>query len=201
VTPECPDDPTQGWTEYQDAFVVQRPYDLAASDRFKYENGIYTFWVFPNDKAHAPGNTTAPRTEARYSNMSTGEHMWSADMMFESPLTHTAVMQIHNVEAAIAAYFQVNNGDMRNAAGGGTVITGYYNKWFNLKVAFNTQTLEVKTYINNCLKATTKAPRSSPNWYFKNGVYTCNAMICRDQYKNVHLYQKGSTDKPAVSSP
>jgi hypothetical protein len=200
VPMDCPDDPTAGFTEYTDSFVVQRPYDLAAADRFKYEDGIYTFWVFPGDKAHAPGNGTAPRTEARYSDMSTGEHIWSADMMFESPLTHTCVMQIHNVTAAIAAYFQVNNGDMRNAAGGGTIITGSYGKWFNMKVHFNTQTLEVKTYINNCLKGTTKAPTGQPFWYFKNGVYTCNAMICRDHYKNVHLYQRGSTDKPHTMS-
>jgi hypothetical protein len=198
VQPECPDDPTQGFTEYEDSFQVQRPYDLAAADRFSYQDGIYTFWVFPGDKPHAMGNTTAPRTEARYSNMSTGEHLWSADMMFEAPLTHTAVMQIHNVTSAIAAYFQVNDGDMRNAAGGGTVLTGAYGKWFNLKVAFNTQTHEVRTWINNCLKGTTKAPAGSPNWYFKNGVYTCNAMICRDHYKNIHLYQRGSTDKPST---
>jgi hypothetical protein len=196
VQMDCPGDPTAGFTEYKDSFEVQRPYDLAAADRFKYDNGIYTFWIFPGDKPHAAGNSTAPRTEARYSNMTNGEHMWSADMMFEAPLTHTAVMQIHSTGQPIAAYFQVNNGDMRNAAGGGTVLTGAYGKWFNLKVAFDMQTHQVRTWINNCLKETTNAPTGATTWYFKNGVYTCNAMICRDHYKNIHLYQRGSTDKP-----
>src|SRR6185369_1565619 len=41
---DCPYDPTAGYTEYEDSFVIQRPYDLAASDRFSYENGIYTLW-------------------------------------------------------------------------------------------------------------------------------------------------------------
>jgi hypothetical protein len=38
-------------------------------------------------------------------------------------------------------------------------------------------------------------PNSRPgsrDFYFKNGVYTCiaPATICKDHYKNIHLYQK-----------
>src|SRR5205814_6605421 len=121
----CAGDPRAGWTEFMDTFNVQHPYDLMVSDRFKLEGGIYTLWVFPTDKPHAVGNTTAPRTEMRWSNWTTGERMWEADMMFESPLTHTCVMQIHNVGAAIAAYMQVNNGELCNAAGGGTFLKDY----------------------------------------------------------------------------
>jgi hypothetical protein len=186
----CAGDPRAGWTEFQDTFNVQHPYDLMVSDRFKLENGMYTLWVLPTDKPHAVGNTTAPRTEMRWSNWTTGERMWEADMMFESPLNHTCVMQIHNLGAAIAAYMQVNSGDMRNAAGGGTILTGYYDKWFNMKVAFSPDTLTVHTWINNCLVATTKAPKGpDPNWYFKNGVYTCNATICRDHFKNIRFWK------------
>ena len=61
-------------------------------------------------------------------------------------------------------------------------------------MAFNTQTLEVRIFVNNCLKETSRAPRGTPNWYFKNGVYTCDGGTCRSNFKNVHLYQKGSTD-------
>jgi hypothetical protein len=200
VPPDCPDDPTAGFTEYRDSFVVQRPYDLAAADRFKYEDGIYTFWIFPNDKPHAMNNTTAPRTEARYSDMSTGEHIWSADVLFESPLNHTCIEQIHNVVGAIATYWRVEGGRMFNLVTGKTILTDYYDKWFNMKVAFDTQTREVKVYVNNCLEETSTAPKGTPYWYFKNGVYTCNATICRDHYKNIHLYEKNSTDKYNVIS-
>jgi hypothetical protein len=187
----CDGDPRAGWTEFMDTFKVQHPYDLMESDRFKLENGVYTLWVFPTDKAHQPGNTTAPRTEMRWSNWTTGERMWEADMMFEAPLTHTCVMQIHNVGAAIAAYMQVNDGELRNAAGGGTFLKGYYDKWFNMKVAFNPDTLQVRTWVNNCLIGTTKAPKGpDPNWYFKNGVYTCNASICRDHFKNIRFWKR-----------
>jgi hypothetical protein len=191
VTPECPGDPTMGFTEYKDTFVIQRPYDLAAADRFDLTNGIYTFFVKSTDKAHEPGNTTAPRTEARYPNFSTAEHMWSADVLLDSPLSRTCIFQIHNVTAAIAIYLRVVDGRLFNLGTGQTILPSSYGKWFNLKVAFNTQTKEVRTYINNCLKATSTAPSASDaNWYFKHGTYTCDTGTCRDHYKNIHLYQR-----------
>jgi hypothetical protein len=50
------------------------------------------------------------------------------------------------------------------------------------------------------LKDTHTAPAGTPYWYFKNGTYTCQAAICKDHYKNIHLYQQGSTDKYNVKS-
>jgi hypothetical protein len=194
IASECPGDPTEGFSEYQDSFVIQRPKNLAAADRFKYDNGIYTFWVQSNDQSHKADSTTAPRTEARYSDISTGEHIFSADVMFESP-SKTCVMQIHNVIGAIAVYLRVEGNEMFNLSTRKTILTDSTGKWFNLKVAFNTQTREVRTYINNCLKETSKAPTGTPFWYFKHGVYTCESGTCRSNYKNIHLYQKGSTDK------
>jgi hypothetical protein len=201
VMPQCPDDPTQGFTEYQDSFVVQRPRDLPASARMKYENGIYNFWVMSSDLSHKADSGTAPRTEARYSDIGTGEHIWSGDVMFESP-SKTCVFQIHNVNSPIAIYLRVIGDRMFNLSTGTTIATGQTGKWFNLKVHFNIQTREVKTYINNCLKETSHAPNTaSVNlWYFKHGVYTCDSGTCRSSYKNIHLYQKGSTDKFNVKS-
>ena len=190
VAPECPEDPTQGFTEYKGTFQVQRPHDLAAKDRMKYENGVYTFWVNSGDKAHQPGNTTAPRTEARYPNFNSGEHMWSADVMYET-VSKTCIMQIHNVNPAIAMYMRVQGDRMFNLSTGKTFLTSYNNKWFNLKVALNTRTRQVRIFINNCLKETSQAPSSgTPDWYFKNGTYTCDNGTCRANFKNLHLYRR-----------
>jgi hypothetical protein len=41
---------------------------------------------------------------------------------------------------------------------------------------------------------------SVPKWYFKHGVYTCESGTCLSHYKNIHLFQKGSTDKYNVMS-
>jgi hypothetical protein len=202
IAPECPGDPTAGFAEYKDSFVVQRPRNLPASDRIKYENGIYTFWVMSSDLSHKADSGTAPRTEARYSDISTGEHIWTGDVMYQSP-SKTCVFQIHNVNSPIAIYLRVQDNRMFNLSTGTTILTNYTDKWFNLKIYFNTQTREVRTYVNNCLKETSRAPSTAsvPKWYFKHGVYTCESGTCRSNYKNIHLYQKGSTDMFNVKSP
>jgi hypothetical protein len=116
--------------------------------------------------------------------------------MFESP-SKTCVFQIHNVNSPIAIYLRVVGDRLFNLSTGKTILTGQTGKWFNLKVAFNIQTRQVRTYVNNCLKETSSAPSTaSVNlWYFKHGTYTCDSGTCRSSYKNIHLYQKGSTDK------
>ena len=201
IPAECPDDPTKGFTEYEDSFVVQRPNDLPAADRVKYENGIYTFTVKSTDASHMVGGTNAPRTEARYSDMSTGIHIWSGDVMFESP-SKTCVFQIHNVNSPIAIYLRVQGNEMFNLVTRKTILTNYTGKWFNLKVLINTQTREVKTFVNNCPKETSQAPNTASvnKWYFKHGVYTCESGTCVSHYKNIHLYEMGSTDKYNVKS-
>jgi len=133
--------------------------------------------------------------------MGSGEHIFSADVMFENP-SKTCIFQIHNVNSPIAIYLRVIDDRMFNLSTGKTILTGSTGKWFNLKVAFNIQTPQVRTYINNCLKETSSAPNTaSVNlWYFKHGTYTCDSGTCRSNYKNVHLYQKGSTDRYNVKS-
>jgi hypothetical protein len=80
---------------------------------------------------------------------------------------------------------------MFNLSTGTTIGTSLNNKWFNLKVAFNTRTLQVRIYVNNCLKETSRAPSSgTPDWYFKHGVYTCDSGTCRANFKNIHFYRK-----------
>jgi hypothetical protein len=201
VAAECPEDLTAGFTEYPGAFRVQRPYDLAASDRFEYKDGIYTFWVNSNDKAHAPGNGTAPRTEARYIDISSGINIWSADVMYEH-VDGTCIMQIHNEVGNYATYLRITGDMMFDLKTRKTVIEGYVNKWFNMKVYFDTDSLDVKIYINNCLKFSAKSPKGpTPNWYFKHGVYTCGSGTCKSHYKNIHVYEKGAKSIPPLNMP
>jgi hypothetical protein len=45
--------------------------------------------------------------------------------------------------------------------------------------------------LNNCLKATYKGARGDGRFYFKNGVYFCDAgSECRTQFKSLHLFEK-----------
>jgi hypothetical protein len=202
VTMDCPEDPTAGWTEYKDSFVVQRPRNLAAKDRFKYENGIYTAWIQSNDQPHKPNNNTNPRTETRFSDLGTGEHLMSFDVMVESGTDGTVVHQFKSAGTRggnIGTYLQVDGGTIKDRAG--TVATNVSGKWVNIKVAFNIPTGVGRIWLNNCLKVTTQKEKNAL-WYFKFGTYHCdNAQVCRANFKNIHLYHKGSTDKFNVKSP
>jgi hypothetical protein len=202
VTMDCPDDPTAGFTEYKDSFVVQRPRNLAAKDRFKYENGIYTTWIFPNDQPHKPNNTTMPRTETRFSDLGSGEHLMSFDVMVEPGTSGTVIHQYKSAGTQggnIGTYLEMKGGTLSDRAG--TVATNASGKWINLKVAFNVPTGVGRIWLNNCLKVTAQKEKNAL-WYFKFGNYHCDgAPMCRANFKNIHFYEKGSTDKYNVKSP
>jgi hypothetical protein len=198
VAMECPDDPTQGFTEYQDSFVVQRPYDLPAKDRFSYERGIYTAWVLPNDKSHATWSGTHSRTETRFSDMKSGEHLYSADFMVEAGSENVCIQQVKGALGPLGTYLRVNGGTLHQL-GGDTVASGIYGKWLNMKVAWDVATGTGRIWINNCLKTTVHGTKGSI-WYFKFGTYTCDSAKCTAHFKNVHLFQKGSSDTYNVKS-
>jgi hypothetical protein len=216
VKMNCPDDPTQGWTEYQDTFHVERPYMVPINTRFSIIDGIYSLWVFPNDGPHSPiAHGRGPRTEATYGGLhdvanlvtdnsvskgiayfTSGMRLWSVDMLLESNAEGSIVVQIHTTAAGIGPiYMGFVGGNLENnlktAVVGSSVPGGLTNSWFNLKVAFNAATLQSQLYVNNCLKATVSGPRGDGHFYFKNGVYGCrHAEGCHQHIKNIHLYTK-----------
>jgi hypothetical protein len=209
VQMNCPEDPTAGWTEYQDSFHVEHPYTLPTNTRFSITGGIYNFWVFPNDPPHSPNAMGRnPRTEARYGgtadvatgkNFQHGERLFSADFFIEKNAVNSAIMQIHTTATGggpIGIRMQsnsdiVNNGSL-TVVKGSDYPDGLIAKWFNYKASLNADTLEVKIYINNCLKSTYKGGRGDGNFYFKHGVYFCKTSQngCFSHYKNIHLYKK-----------
>jgi hypothetical protein len=208
VQMDCPDDPTEGWTEYQDSFNVQHPYNLPTNTRFSITGGVYNFWVFPKDFPHSPdAGGRNPRTEARYggtadkatgNNFQSGMRMYSVDMLVERNAVGSAIMQIHATDPAVPIGVRIMpSGDMVNngtltVVQGSTVPGGLIDKWFNYKASLDTATMQVKIYVNNCLKATYTGQRGSGAFYFKNGVYFCKTSQngCFSHYKNIHLYKK-----------
>jgi hypothetical protein len=192
VTMDCPGDPTQGWTEYHDTFDVRHPYDLPVRARFDIDGGVYTFWIQPGDKPDSPTTTALnPRSEAHWAtNFTTGMRMWSGDMLLETNLDHVIVMQVHTTATGIGPVYLHVEGNAIPPIGAGSFPGGLFNKWFNMKVAFDAATLQSQLYINNCPVTTTTGPMGSGIFYFKNGVYHCYSPVCRDHYKNIHLYVK-----------
>jgi hypothetical protein len=187
----CAEDPTVGFTEYMDTFKVQHPYDLQESDRFSFENGVYTTWVLSTDKPFEMGSTTAPRTEMRWSqNWTTGERMWDADVMYESPTSQSCIMQVKGnaPEGGEAMYLQVNGGNLRNSVQRPFLMNSY-DTWMNIKTAYNTATRVGRIWVNNCLVYTTTYTATA-SWYFKNGTYGCNVAMCKSHFKNIRFWMR-----------
>jgi hypothetical protein len=92
------------------------------------------------------------------------------------------------------------NGGTMHQLGGANVMSNVYGKWMNLKVAWDVPSGTGRIWINNCLKLTVHGDKNTI-WYFKHGVYTCNSTVCRDHFKNIHVYDKGATDPYNVKSP
>src|SRR4051812_31000081 len=127
IPDDCPGDLTTGFIEYQDNFKVQHPYDLDENERYKFENGIYTIWVKMGDKPHQPGNTTRERTEFRWSDISTGVHLWSGDFKVQSPSAHVCIFQVKNSGPPTGVYLRVDGGNLHQL-NGSNFLNGIYDK-------------------------------------------------------------------------
>jgi hypothetical protein len=103
----------------------------------------------------------------------------------------TVVMQVHTTATGIGPVYLVANGPDVPPISGAKVPGGLFNRWINLKVLINADTTASQYWVNNCPVASKgSGTRGDGNDYFKMGVYHCDSGLCRDRYKNVHLYIK-----------
>ncbi|KAK9904501.1 hypothetical protein M0R45_000646 [Rubus argutus] len=61
-------DPTLGFLELPlntSNLDIQRPYNLALSERYSFIEGVHKLWVYFTDKPHSPDSRTHARTEIR----------------------------------------------------------------------------------------------------------------------------------------
>jgi hypothetical protein len=174
--PVCAQSPTFGFAVYSDTFKVQKPYDIPVEERFSDTGGMYTTKVLHGDKPFEKGNTTQPRTEMRWTTWSNQnqEHMFEADVMYESGCLKTCIFQVKSNTSGEAVYLRViENGDLLWLGNGAIVRKGGYGVWFNLKAAYNPASHVSRVWINDELKQTGRY--SGGGWYFKNGCYTVDA--------------------------
>jgi hypothetical protein len=119
--------------------------------------------------------------------------------MVEPGSENVCIQQVKGALGPLGTYLRVNGGTIHQL-NGGDVASNIYGKWLNLKVAWDIPSGTGRIWINNCLKLTVHGTKGS-TWYFKFGTYTCNSAKCTAHFKNVHRYQKGSTDQFNVKSP
>ena len=64
----CDADPTDGFTlvPLTDRNIgLQKPYNMPLDDRYSYNDGVRSLWVYTNDKPFYKGSGTRPRTDVR----------------------------------------------------------------------------------------------------------------------------------------
>lgn len=189
---------TAGWTQKEFTFAIHKPYDLAEGDRYRFDpaTGVHTLWVLRTDKAHQPGNTTAPRTEIRMRNdYTSGNHQFEADMMVVAGTAGPSVMQVFGGQTHATAFML-----KASAPNGGTVRrydnevlkTGVYDKWFHLNViheALPAGVGKVKVYIDG-MHVGTFDDRNTATHYFKCGVYGPSSERAETRFRNIKYWVK-----------
>src|SRR2546429_5395297 len=107
-----------------------------------------------NDKAHAPGNGTAPRTEVRYSDMKSGERLWEGDFMLEAPAEDVCIFQVKGALGPIGVYLRVNGGNMHQLKGGsaGNLLTGPYGQWYHPSPSWDLAHGTDQSCVHHCLQ-------------------------------------------------
>uniref|UniRef100_A0A0D9XX79 Alginate lyase 2 domain-containing protein n=1 Tax=Leersia perrieri TaxID=77586 RepID=A0A0D9XX79_9ORYZ len=177
-------------------FQVQSPYNVPESQRFRYRNGVRTFWVYDSDKPFNTATHTNPRTEVRLRGHDYSSGVWQFEGYGYVPsgTSGVSVMQIHNEEGAEHAtilMLHVYNGVLQFYDG--TIVeNNIYDRWFRLNVVHDAAASTVAVYVDGRHKFSTNAIPSK-SYYFKFGVYMQHhdwSNCMESQWTNVTVYTK-----------
>jgi len=119
--------------------------------------------------------------------------MWDSDLWVVSP-TQSTVMQLFGGSESSTSYQirSFSDGTLRryNAA---ILTTNAFGKWINAKVAHNTSTNIVRSYINDQFireDPDRGEPTNVGAYYFKNGLYGCSTGRCEDRFRNTKQWRR-----------
>ncbi|XP_020246273.1 citrate-binding protein-like [Asparagus officinalis] len=161
-------DPTHGFTSLplnSSNFDIQRPYDLAVSERYSFINGIHKLWVLSADKPLSITSHTLPRTEIRIK--------FEGHAYVPSGTSGVCIMQVFgSSKRATTLMLRVYNGALmyyRSLL----IADDIYGRWFRVNVIHDTGAGLVRVYIDGDLRLVAN-DTGGPSHYFKCGVYTQN---------------------------
>ncbi|XP_052191028.1 citrate-binding protein-like [Diospyros lotus] len=175
---------------------IQKPYNIAAEDRYSFKDGIHKLWVFSTDKPHTTSSKTEPRTEIRIKGYDYSSGVWQLEGQGYVPsgTSGVCIMQVFGPANyhSTALMLRVYNGSLsyyRNPV----LDENMYDKWFRLNVIHDVAARKVKVYIDGVLKLEDSViiePRSSH--YFKLGVYAQNDCSYRmeSRWKDIKVLKK-----------
>ena len=187
--------PPSGWTEVDFSWKVQNWTPAPIEDRFTQKGGEFRTEVHAGES----------RVEMRWEDWEDQdkEHLWTGEVRIEPGSTRTAILQVKSNEDGEPIYIQIfnSNGDLRNNGDGTSIAQGMYDKWFNLKAAFNPKTGLGRAWINDKLVKLRQYRTGTAGWYFKNGTYN-NGLpeggVSAARFRNIHIYRNdGDGDDPS----
>jgi hypothetical protein len=188
---------TCGWTQYTASYSVQKPWDISLSQRFSWNAGVFTMWVYGTDQPFSQGSGTGPRTEVRVATWAqqTKENMLEADVMLITQVKY-AFFQVKSNAGLEPVYLQVASpgyADGTIRQGGGTEIVGTpgLGNWFHLNASYNPASGARSVWINGVKKLGNGSTSSARDFYFKFGVYDNTGgttLMSKDSYKNVKYW-------------
>jgi hypothetical protein len=181
--------PTDGWTQRSWTYTLHKPWDVPASQRFRFDGTVYSLWILRGDKPfQPPPKTGGPRCELRWNNnYDSGRRMWDGDIFVVRGTTSTVVQVFGGVTHATASQIRSHADGTLRRYDSAVIHSNAFERWVNIKIAHEARaggTGTVRIYGNDVLKST-EPDRGPKTHYFKNGVYGCGVARCEARFRNL----------------
>lgn len=210
AAPDTSKPPGEGWTKWTAAtYKLQNWTTKAAGERFwDHGNNNFTCMLEKGDAippgAPRPGMGGGNRVELRWPDWpdQEAEHMMEADVMYEKGTNGTCIMQIKTNTGTgggghESVYLNVkNDGNLYHGVSRQVIIENGFDKWHNIKAAYNPITGLARVWINNELKFQHTYPSGEGSaWYFKNGAYWASG-TSKVHFKNLTFWVNPVKETP-----
>ncbi|XP_057972642.1 citrate-binding protein-like [Malania oleifera] len=201
-----PIDPTEGFVDVplsNSNFHNLKPYDLPASKRYSFVNGVHNFWVYSTDNPLSNGSPTHPRSELRVEGYyySTGIWQFEGYGYVPSGTSGVCIMQVFGAKThPTTLMLKVNNGTLTYYLSN-VLEQNIYDRWFKLNVIHDTEAAITRTFIDGVLKLV--APhRQNATHHFQFGVYQQEnaSFYGESRWKGIRVMKKVDNDSKKLPS-
>ncbi|KAM7523604.1 hypothetical protein LguiA_013506 [Lonicera macranthoides] len=189
--------PTHGFTKLPfntSYYQIQKPYDLAVDQRYRFTHGVHKLWVYSTDNPLSADSPTKPRTEISITGYNYSYAAWQFEGHAYVPkgTSGVCIMQVYgaNPPHASTLMLRVYN-DVLTYYQAANIVVDIYDRWFRVNVIHEIEANKLQVYINRVLKF--EAPgRGGQLHHFKFGVYSQNndTHYMESRWKNIKIFKK-----------
>jgi len=188
--------PNAGWKQWTAKYKLQNWTTLPDTAVFK-DSGNGEYFCTLTKDTWKPGQKG--RVEMRWPDWpdQKAENMISADVMYEKGTNGSCIMQIktntgtkghESIYLVVGNKANPNTGNLYHGVSKTVIIENGYDKWHNIKAAYDPVSGIARVWINDELKFQhTYDPGEGASWYFKNGAYWASA-TSKVHFKNITFW-------------